>query len=150
MAEHRAFRVLKQVRDLIVAANTAAGGNVELGRTSQRFEEESIDINLGALLPVTEFGTEDTARIDAVLRTAIDVHVRSVQTEEDVLAAVMALYAQVHQALLADPTLALSFVISCRWQGTDDFEPEAAGDRLGSLRTLWDIALRMDYADPTT
>jgi hypothetical protein len=150
MAEHRALRAIQALKQTLIAANTSAGANVELGRVSDITEADAIDINIGDDSPVNEFGTDNTITIDSTLRVYVDLHVRTDQHEESIFDRLFALRAQTHAAILADWTLGQSFVISIRYQGTEAFDYDLAGDRLASLRTVWDIAYRMDYADPTT
>lgn len=150
MAEHRALQALKAIKSTLLAAGTRAGANVEIGRSADVTEADAILIGFGADVPVNEFGTDNTATIDSIQTCYVDLHVRSSEHEERVVENVYELRAQVHAALLADWTLGLPFVIAVRYQGTEEFEPGSYGDRLGSMRTLWDVAYRMQYDDPAT
>ncbi len=150
MPEHRALQVLKAARDILIAAQTYAGSNVEIGRVARIDEGGAIDIWLGPDTPINEFGTDNTQTIDSTLMVYVDLHARSPEHPELVLERIMQMRAETHAALLADYTLGLAFVISCRYQGAEDFSPDNVGDNVGALRTVWDIAYRMDYSDPAT
>lgn len=141
---------MKAVRDLIIAAETFAGGNVQLGRVSRIEEGAAIDIWAGPDDPINEFGTDNTNTIDSVQRVYIDLHVRAPEHPETVFERIMQLRSETHVALMADWTLGLSFVIACRYQGAEDYAPDTAGDVMGAMRTIWDIAYRMTYTDPAT
>lgn len=152
MTDHRALQCFKAARTALIAANTRAADNVEIGRSADLTEDEpdAIDIRFGPDAPVNEFGTDRLDVIDSIQRMYVDLYTRSIEHEERVVDQIYELRSQTHAALLADPTLGLAFVISIRYQGTEDFEPLNAGDRVGAMRTVWDIAYRMDYANPAT
>lgn len=158
MAEHRALQVLRAVKGALVDA-TRAGSNVAIGRQSpiELTDHDAIDILAGPDIPVTEFGTDNNATIDSVLRVYVDLHTRAIEADpERVLVQLHELRAESHVALLADISsaglgkLGLAFVVSCRYAGTEPLLTEAGGDRLGALRTIWDVAYRMSYTDPTS
>lgn len=150
MAEHRALQALKAVKAVLLAADTRAMANVELGRTADITEADAIDIHFGDDSAVNEFGTDNTQTIDSVQRVYVDLHTRSAVHEETIIENLYELRSQCHVALLADWTLGLAFVIAVRYAGAQPIESESGGERLGSLRTVWDIAYRMNYANPTT
>jgi hypothetical protein len=150
VTEHRAIQALKAVKSILIAANTRAKANVEIGRTADITESDAITIEPAEDSPINEFGTDNTSTIDSVQRIFIDLHAQDASHEEAVLEHVYELRAQVHTALLTDYTLGLAFVIAIRYQGTEQIAVEGQGTRLGSMRTIWDVAYRMLYANPAT
>jgi len=151
MAEHRALQVLRAIQSVLVAANTRAGANVEIGRTSNIDDGDAIDLNVGPDSAVSPYGTDVIGFIDSVQTVYVDLHTRSIEHQEDVMRQMYQLRAQSHVALLADPKLGLPGVVgSIRYQGADVLDREIAGDRIGSMRTTWDVAYRMEYDNPAT
>ena len=153
MAVHAALQCLRAARDVLIAAGTRAGRNVEIGRTSDVFEKDAIDILPGPDSPFSEFGADNSAFLDSIQRVYIDLHTRTAETPETTLNRAYELRAQSHAALLADVKLGLGssgVLLSINYLGTEDFEADAAGNRLGSIRTVWDCHYRMSFTDPTS
>ncbi len=152
MADHRALRVVDEIRTLLLAQETLAGNNVHIGRwlTIDEAEGSVMDIEIGSDDAVSEFGTDAVNHIDSVIRIYVDLYDYTHQDGRDLLGRLFQMRSEVHIALLADVTLGLSFVLSCRYMGTEDVETEDGGRKLGALRSVWDIAYRMDFTDPTT
>jgi hypothetical protein len=150
MTEHRAYQALKAARDIVIAADTLAGTQVEIARTAAMNDAAAIDIWMGPDVAPTELGVESTYWLDSLLRVYFDLHVRAPEPPLSIIDRIFQLRAEVHTALLADWTLGLSFVHSIRYQGAEEFTPQQIGDQVGALRTVWDIAYRMEYANPAT
>lgn len=152
--EHRALTALRWLEGHLKAAATRAGDNVEIGRTSaigdSLTENDTIDINIGPDSPLTNLGTENLYFIDSIQRVFVDLHTRTVdQDAAGVINNVYQMRAQVHAALLASPPPWPAWILSVRYLGTEDFAARVGGDRLGSMRTTWDIRYRMRYSDAT-
>lgn len=150
MAEHLAMQIIRRFKEALIDGNTRAAGNVEIGRTTELTEVDAIDVRPGPDLVPSPYGFSTTGSIDSVQRIYVDMFTRTRQHQEDVVANVFQLRAEVHKILMAgDSKLGLPFVISIRYGGTEEFEPNFAGDRTGAMRSIWDVAYKMTYTDPT-
>ncbi len=154
MAEHRALRALKALRDIHLAAETIAGDRVEIGRWGRINPEDCpfISIEMGPDVAVDQFGTDALNHIDSVHRVWIDLYESTTLEAEALVERLFEMRAESHIAILADTQLGLpAFVISTRYQGAEEPDREQEGARkVTMLRTEWDVAYRMLYTDPTT
>jgi hypothetical protein len=152
MADHHAWQVVKRVRDLLLAANTAAGQRVYLGAVSavDPTVGPAIDVNVGGDSAVSPFGVDNTQFVDSVQRVYVDLFASSAEAGEKALDQIYLLRTQVHRALLADYTLGLTFVASVRYQGVEELRDINGGLIVGVQRNVWDVGYRMDYSDPGT
>lgn len=148
MAEHLGLQTLKRVKALLVD-QTRAKANVEVGRITNVRDVDAIDILVGPASPTSQFGFSTTGNIDAVHRFWIDLHTRSLLHDEAVVENLFEMWTDVHRRLLADATLGLPFVFTTRWLGSEDFDLMYAGERIGAMRTVWDVGYKMVYTDPT-
>jgi len=154
VADHRALAAIKALQDALKAANTRAGQNVEIGRASGiggELESDAIDLNVGPDSPLTNLGSTNLFIIDSVQRVYVDLHTRMADVHErQILENIFQMRAQTHNALLSSANHTLDGTcISVRYLGTEDFDQNTGGDRLGSMRTTWDIYYRMKYSDAT-
>lgn len=155
MASHRRLQVLVAAHAALLAATTNAGSACYIGRLSKITDDESLVITHGGDDP-REAPEATVAFLDSDLELFVDI---SVHARDDVekgttvpywLEKISALHAQVHVALMADPTLGLSWLHELEPEGADRPNTESQGERVRvTLRTRWRAIYRSSYADPT-
>lgn len=153
---HRAEQIIDAIVALIKAqANLPVNaGNVYAHRTLSLADDQgempAITVNIGDDQPSNEGGTDNLAFIDSLLSVSI-VGYAIESTEEEVKSQLMDQRRRVHQALMADDSLALPFVIATRYGGAAAPEMDATTERIaGSMESRWHISYRMNFTDPGT
>lgn len=141
MADHLALQIMKKIRDMVRDANTRAGANVEVGRTAEVTEPAAVSVEPGD----DDVGTLVLLKRNHRQRVYVDLYARAIGHEETVVVALYDLRAQVEAAMLATPSLGLSFVTSVLAVGTREPDLNLGGDRLGFMRTVWDVTYQMAY-----
>lgn len=91
--------------------------------------------------------TQVTGSIDSILTIEFTGMVSAVDDEE-LVAKLTELRADVHTALMADPYLGLDFVQWTHYGGTDQRESVNREKLIGLQRSRWRVQYRMNLADP--
>jgi hypothetical protein len=151
---HRAEQIVEAMQTIIAAFSGLAINpkNVHIHRTLTLSEDvgelDAMTINLGDDSPVSEFGTDNVAFIDSILSVPIVSYAKAT-TEYELRRALSRLRRQMHQALMADVTLGLSFMVHTMYGGAKAVEIETDGDSpVGQQESLWRVHYRMNITDP--
>jgi hypothetical protein len=151
---HRA----EQIIDAVVVAIKAqpdlqvSASNIYAHRTltlaDDQGEMPAITVNAGDDAPASDQGSDNLSFIDSTLVLSIISYVIE-DTEELVKQQLFDHRRRVHQAIMLDDTIGLSFVIACRYGGAAAPEMDATSERVaGSMESHWNIFYRMNFSDP--
>ena len=147
MSDHRIVEILNTLKT-IVEANTL-GQAVQINQLDPFGEgENGFNIVLGEDTPVGGSGPQTTQYVDSEADIFIDCYATASATEWWLT--VIDMRKEVHQLLMADHTLGLSYVLDVRVLGAE--EPAARKESaqvLTRLRTLWQIQYRTSITDPS-
>ena len=111
-------------------------------------ELDAIAVNYGEDVPIGGEGFENLAYIDSRLSVFTVAYCKG-DDEFDLRRALLNLRRQIHQALMADDTLGLSFVTAVRYAGASEPEIDATtGAFTGKYQSRWDVDYRMNFTDP--
>lgn len=151
---HRAEQVIERIRSRIAGFPDLAinASNVYVHRrytlSEEQNELDAISVDMGDDESVSEFGVDNLSFIDSLLSVPIMMRAKHAN-EETLRRQLMQLRRQIHQAIMADQSLGLSFVIGARYAGAAAIEIDMAGDSpIGTLECLWRIHYRMRVTDP--
>jgi hypothetical protein len=151
---HRAEQIVEAMQAVIAAFSGLAinAENVHVHRTLTLGEDsnelDAITVNMGDDDPVSEFGTDNFSVIDSILTVPVVAYCKGTD-EINTRRALTVLRRQVHQALMADATLALSFVIATRYAGATAPEIDTSGDSCAAKQeSRWRVQYRMNITDP--
>lgn len=151
---HRA----EQIVDAIVAAIAAQANlgvnseNVYAHRTlslaDDQGEMDAITVNIGDDEPMSEFGNDSINLIDSLLQLSVVGYVIA-DTEPLCKTSLFNVRRRIHQALLADQTLGLTFVPGIRYGGAGAPQLDGSTKQIvGSLESRWFVHYRMNVTDP--
>lgn len=142
---HRAEQVIDAVVTILTNASILGVAKHRVLSYDPDMELPAISVRMG---PDTPPGISNIPIIDSVLTVSIVAVVRAA-TEAEAITALMALRTSSHIALMADRTLALSFVSDCRYGGATAPELETVGEGIAARQeTQWEVPYRMNLADP--
>lgn len=151
---HRAERIVVAAQAAVagLAGLTINASNVYAHRTLTLSEDDgeldAICVNQGEDVPMGEEGMDNTAFIDSELELEFESYAKHSE-ESEVRQALTSLRRQIHQALMADDTLGLSFVVGVRYAGAERPSIDPDGNAPSGRQTSrWRVHYRMNKSDP--
>lgn len=149
---HRA----QQIVDAMVAnisASTSLNAPVFTNRSFSLQEASDempcVTVNYGADQPFDPLGASNLSFLDSLIEVSTVAFV-SANDEPAAMAALMAMRAAVHVALMADVTQGLAFVINTRYGGAVEPALDSTTQQvLASLKSSWFVHYRMNVLDPS-
>lgn len=149
MPDHRGLQVLDGVKQLLVT-NGTWGSNVYLGQAwpLKKSDLPAALIAIGDDVPISDLGTDNMSFIDSFLSVSVVIRATA-KDEATLLEALFEGRKQAHIALMADPTLGISFVTDCRYQGAaKPINNDNSDAIISDYETRWVVRYRMNYLDP--
>lgn len=145
---HRAETILQTLVSILTGLTTT-GTNVARGRIYAIEDDEhpALSVYMGPDDPIGEYGPTNVTYIDSDLSVRITAHVKTNSQQVDTL--LNQIRSEVHQALMADVTLGLSYVYMTIPLGAD--EPDLGGDGEQPTATMdmnWIIRYRSSITNP--
>lgn len=145
---HRADQIIDAIVSAIESQVGPTGVHVYSHRRLTLAEDQdelpAISVDFGEDTPATE----NVSYIDSLLSCQI-TGIVSAHEEQDLRSELLDLRRQVHIALMADPTLGLSFVVTAHYGGADEPVVDASGETIiGAYTSTWTVYYRMNYTDP--
>ena len=148
---HRAQQIVDAAASALAATNAATVyTHRRLTLSELDFEIPAFVVDIGADLPLNDYGYTNAALIDSRLELQV-VGVAQGATEAEIIPTLLELRRQIHIAMLAaaDHTLGLGFVLAVRYAGAEMPNVNVDGNRLaGSILSRWFIDYRMNLGDP--
>jgi hypothetical protein len=148
---HRAQQIADAAASLLQASvdlDAAVFTHRTLALSDEEQELPAVCVRLGSDSPMTDVGASNLKFLDSLLTVNVVAYAQA-NSEEEVGEELMRLRSQVHQILLANRTLSLSFVIDTRYQGADAPDIEAIGAQVaGRLESNFAVHYRMNLTSP--
>lgn len=148
---HRAEQIIDAVAAALRASSTLQANVFEhraMSIADDQGELPAVSVDAGEDDPLSELGNDNMAFIDSLLSVAVTACVTG-DTEEELKTALFDKRRRIHQALMADSTLGLSFCMGTRYAGAGQMQINVNAERMaGSIETRWRVLYRQNITDP--